>query len=178
MPSSFLQQQPARLPHLVHPPCQSPFSSCNSKEFPFLVLKTKGRKTEGWAGCFFFSMCEEKEETPCSFFPLSCSILYNWRGVSILSILQRQQRRTLLALHKGSTGKGIQHRKESISREDQNSQRVGKICIVLIWLLTLMKSKQTFINRPFHTSSALSSWAQHRETDYSAVTLRSFLCLS
>lgn len=51
-------------------------------------------------------------------------------------------------------------------------------CIVLIWLFRVMKSKQTFINKYFHTSSALSSWAQHWKRNYNAVTLRSFLCLS
>lgn len=49
---------------------------------------------------------------------LSHTILYNWKGGFILFTLQRQQRRALLATHKGSTEKGIQCRKESISRED------------------------------------------------------------
>lgn len=64
-------------------------------------------------------MClSRKQDLPGSFVHLSCSVFYKWKAVSILSVNQRQQKRPLLALHKHSTGKDIQRRKESFSRED------------------------------------------------------------
>lgn len=162
-------------------------SSPSSMPVPFVPPATQrrsfialGRKTKGGKhrrlSWMLFLQFEWVGETRCS--PTPPFLLHS---------LQMEGRPCLL--FKGSCGDlclhSIKARLEklpragkSTSREDWNSQRAGKICIILIWLLTVMKSEQTFINKPFHTSSALSSWAQHRQTDYNAVTLSSFPCLS
>lgn len=152
---AFLQHQSAKLPHLVYAPHQSPLLLLIGVSLSKIGGKQKAKKWKAELEASLVCLSKNKTSLALSFiFPDPSSTSGRQSPLSLL--IKGSRRGFCLHCINIQLGRIFSVGKKVFPKRTESLRGLAR-CIVLIWLLRVMKSKQTFINKPFHTSSALSS---------------------